>query len=96
MFYEQPVRKYLFRHNFTILEFYFIGIYGNPHLIHSLNKDFNQIAPVSLFYKHNFKNVGEISEKIRNFYFGNKRIDNSTRYDVIDVSIVIFLILKAY
>ena len=41
--------------------------------------------------KDTLKNV---TKKIRKFYFGDKPIDESTRFDVIDVRYLLFIIIK--
>lgn len=75
---------------------YFSGIYGRDQGEHvkKLNNDFDNIAPLSLFYEERYgirdrQFRDEISAKIRTFYFGNKDIDQSdeARFKVIDVSL---------
>lgn len=63
------------------------GLYGNPHLVEELNDDFNRIAPISLEYDQTAMNVDYCTEKIRKFYFGDNKIDNSSVAKVVDVSI---------
>lgn len=61
------------------------AIFGNPHLLQELDENFEKIAPISLFVDH-VKDPAELSRKIREFYFGDKQIDNTTREGVVDVS----------
>ncbi|KAL6437219.1 hypothetical protein ACFW04_005044 [Cataglyphis niger] len=70
------------------------GIYGRDQGEHvkKLNNDFDNIAPLSLFYEERYgirdrQFRDEISAKIRAFYFGNKDIDQSdeARFKVIDM-----------
>lgn len=70
------------------------GIYGrdqNEH-VKKLNNDFHNVAPLSLFYEERYdlrdtQFRDEMSTNIREFYFGNKDIDQSeeTRFKVIDM-----------
>lgn len=47
-----------------------------------------ELAPVTLLYEdtcpHELRN--EVTKKIRQFYFGDKKIDETTRSNLIDVS----------
>lgn len=55
-------------------------------MIEELNKDFDRLAPIMLLYEDNPKK-DEVTKKIRNFYFGNKSIDDSTKSELTDVRI---------
>ncbi|KAF2901295.1 hypothetical protein ILUMI_04893, partial [Ignelater luminosus] len=61
------------------------AIYGNPHLVEDLDKDFNRVVSISLFYNETATNTDFIGKQIRKFYFGDKKIDNSTRFNVVDM-----------
>ncbi|KAF5307862.1 hypothetical protein FQR65_LT06594 [Abscondita terminalis] len=61
------------------------AIFGNQHLMHELDEDFNKILPVSLFYKGTCSDQNYVSNKLREFYLGSKKIDNNTRFNVIDL-----------
>ncbi|KAK5647002.1 hypothetical protein RI129_005466 [Pyrocoelia pectoralis] len=61
------------------------GIYANPHLVKQLDTNFNKIVPISLFYKNTCTNSDYISKKLREFYIGDKKVDKSSRYGVIDL-----------
>ncbi|XP_001599255.3 venom carboxylesterase-6 isoform X1 [Nasonia vitripennis] len=65
------------------------GLYGlnNGELIKRLDKDFENLAPTTLLFEdtcpqQNYKNV---SKAIREFYFGDKPLDKSTKYEVINM-----------
>lgn len=71
------------------------GIYGRDQDEHvkKLNNNFYNVAPLSLFYEERYdlrdtRFRNEMSTNIREFYFGNKDIDQSeeARFKVIDVS----------
>lgn len=63
------------------------AIFGNPHLVKELNNEFERVVPISLFVDH-VRDPAALSRQIRKYYFGDKRIDNSTRQGVVDVSII--------
>jgi len=68
------------------------GYYSNPSWIEDFNKDFNRVVPISLQYVTN-AHKDKISNKIREFYFGDSDIDHSTKTELTDMySDVIFLI----
>lgn len=62
-----------------------VAIFGNAHLLQEFNDNFEKVVPISLFYDH-AKDVNGLSKRIREFYFGEKKIDNTTREGVVDVS----------
>lgn len=64
------------------------GIFGNPHLVDELDQDFHRVAPISLLYDKTAHNVDFVSDKIREFYFGDRTIDFSTVQEVVDVSFI--------
>ncbi|KAF2887003.1 hypothetical protein ILUMI_19169, partial [Ignelater luminosus] len=53
-------------------------LYNNSHLIEELDRDFDRLAPIIFMYEDNPKKA-EISKKLKNYYFGNKNIDDSTK-----------------
>ncbi|XP_011689096.1 PREDICTED: venom carboxylesterase-6-like [Wasmannia auropunctata] len=68
------------------------GIYGRENNVKELEKNFNEIAPISLLYgeRYNIANEdlrNEISATIHDFYFGYKAIDHSddSRFKVINM-----------
>lgn len=65
------------------------GLYGRSagKFARELEERFEEIAPVTLFYEDTCpkEQQGEVSRRIREFYLGDRRIDNSTRFDVIDM-----------
>lgn len=67
------------------------GIFGNPHLVEELDKDFDRVVPISLLYDQTANNVDFVSKQIRKFYFGDKKIDESCRQNVTNVNIFILL-----
>ncbi|KAF5288891.1 hypothetical protein FQA39_LY03770 [Lamprigera yunnana] len=58
------------------------AVYGNPHLVNDLDKNFNKLAPITLIYKDD---SDCLSNEIRKFYFEENKIDNTTRYNAIDM-----------
>lgn len=66
------------------------ALYGrnNGDLIKKLNKDFLNIAPITLLYGDTCSKDEQkrVASEIRKFYFDDGPIDNSTRFKVIDVS----------
>ncbi|XP_043262699.1 venom carboxylesterase-6-like [Colletes gigas] len=65
------------------------GLYTrhNGKLIKKLNDDFVNIAPVTLLFGQTCPKaeVTQVASKIREFYFGKAPIDNSTRFNLIDM-----------
>ncbi|KAG7212180.1 hypothetical protein KM043_012520 [Ampulex compressa] len=65
------------------------GLYGrqNGKLVKQLDEEFMNIAPMSLMYDDTCPEPirSEVTKKIKEFYFGNRAIDDSTRFDVIDM-----------
>lgn len=56
-------------------------------MIDELNDDFERTVPISLLYDDTSNEIEYVTKKIREFYFGDRKIDNSTRKEVIDVGI---------
>lgn len=54
----------------------------NPNRIHELDYDFNRIMSIIFEKDASFENT---AKKIRKFYFGNKRIDNTTLFNLVDM-----------
>ncbi|XP_076232205.1 carboxylic ester hydrolase [Calliopsis andreniformis] len=65
------------------------GLYGrnNGEMIKKLNDEFLDLAPITLLYEETCPTDQhkQVASKIREFYFGKKPIDNSTRFKVIDM-----------
>ncbi|CAK9831367.1 Venom carboxylesterase-6 [Anthophora retusa] len=65
------------------------GLYArnNGELIKKLDKDFLNIAPITLLFGETCPKDEEkrVASEIRKFYFGNSPIDNSTRFKVVDM-----------
>lgn len=59
-------------------------IYNNNSLVERLNKEFDHVAPMVLHYDHH-PSSKKISAKIKEFYFQNRDIDNTTKAEVTDV-----------
>ncbi|CAG2061043.1 unnamed protein product, partial [Timema podura] len=57
--------------------------WGTP--LAELNEDFNRIAPISMFYRNTSNSIEEITQKIREFYFGDHPINNETVYAAVDM-----------
>ncbi|KAF2902649.1 hypothetical protein ILUMI_03534 [Ignelater luminosus] len=54
------------------------GLSSDANLLEELNKNFDKLAPIIFMYEDNPKK-DEVSKKIRNYYFGDKNIDDSTK-----------------
>lgn len=61
------------------------GILSEKHLIDQINDDFEHVAPVAVMYKKTAQDVEGVTKAIREFYFGNKRIDRSTQKELVDM-----------
>lgn len=57
-------------------------LYNDSNLIEELNKDFNRIAPILMQYGETAPDKDHVSKQIREFYFGNRQIDVSTKDEV--------------
>ena len=57
-------------------------------LVKQLNDDFETIAPLSLLYEDNCPKeiLKNVTKRIREFYLGDRPVDETTRFNVIDVS----------
>lgn len=62
------------------------AIYNQHKLVEELNTKFEQIAPMSLFYRGRTEDVDGLTQKIRQFYFGNEPVNNQTFSKATDVS----------
>lgn len=60
--------------------------------VKQLNDEFIDLAPMTLMFEDTCpkKSWKDTSKKIRKFYFGDKTIDESTKFPVIDVSFILF------
>ncbi|XP_076277825.1 carboxylic ester hydrolase-like [Lasioglossum baleicum] len=65
------------------------GLYArnNGALVKKLNDDFLNIAPITLLFGQSCptKEMKRVATEIREFYFRDKPIDNSTRFNLIDM-----------
>ncbi|XP_066593320.1 carboxylic ester hydrolase [Prorops nasuta] len=65
------------------------GLYGlfGGKLIKQLNDEFTEIAPISLLYKETCPAhlLDDVTKKIREFYFGDRDIDTSTKFSTINM-----------
>lgn len=53
-----------------------------------MNNEWNRIAPTTFLYEHDLKdasNLDTVSEKLRNFYFGHKEINEDSRKELTDI-----------
>ncbi|XP_028982057.1 esterase E4-like [Diachasma alloeum] len=68
---------------------YTVGLYSSPHQedVKRLNDEFVELIPISLEMNPDYPRttLEAISRKIRQYYFGNKTIDESTRMNVTDM-----------
>lgn len=70
------------------------GIFGDPHFIGELDKQFNRLVPISLEYDKTSNQIDYVTEEIRKFYFGNETITNRSAAKVVDVSSCIHNVFK--
>lgn len=68
--------------------FHILDIYNDPKLVKELNEDFERLSPYLFVYHKNSANK-DVGKKIREFYFGNKQIDGSTKDEVTNVLVSI-------
>ncbi|XP_057318500.1 venom carboxylesterase-6-like [Microplitis mediator] len=65
------------------------GLYGikEKNYVKQLDENFTELAAVTLMYQHTCpkKSHKDVAKKIRKFYFGNKPIDENTKFEVIDM-----------
>lgn len=65
------------------------GLYGlrNGELVKELNDNFQKIAPISLLYEETCPDSlkDEVTRKIRKFYLGERQIDSSTRFELVNM-----------
>ncbi|XP_033212485.1 venom carboxylesterase-6-like [Belonocnema kinseyi] len=79
-------RAFQFLHNNDFLKYSIYGLFDGK-LLKKLNEDFETIAPISLLYEdfcpeNSIKNV---TQQIREFYLADRPIDESTRFDLINM-----------
>lgn len=71
------------------------SLYGfnNEKLVETFNKKWVELAPGSLFIDDlvSKKEQTNIVKKVREFYFKDKDIDISTKWNLIDVSLLMYL-----
>lgn len=76
----------------VLFPFFVPGLYGrnNGELVKRLNNDFLNIAPITLMFGETCPKGEEkrVASEIREFYFGKSPIDNSTRFNLVDVSVL--------
>lgn len=61
------------------------GIYNSSKLVRELDKDFIKLAPLIFQYDDAVPNKDQLSRKIREFYLGNRAIDDRTKSEVTDM-----------
>ncbi|KAG8035023.1 hypothetical protein G9C98_005445 [Cotesia typhae] len=65
------------------------GLYGlkEKGYVKQLNKNFVELAAITLLYEHTCPKEShkDVAQKIRKFYLGDKSIDESTKFQVIDM-----------
>lgn len=64
------------------------SIFGVPNLLEEFDKNFDRIVPISLLYDLTCEEQTKITKQIRQFYFGESKINNSSREQVTNVRIV--------
>lgn len=65
------------------------GLVANPHLLEELDEDFNTLVPMSLEYEEYTDEIEDVTKKIREFYFGNKKLDESVKNELVNVSTIL-------
>jgi hypothetical protein len=66
----------------------YVAIYEKAELVAELDSQFERVAPITMFYGEvsSPDMAADISQRIRSFYFKEKRIGNETLHRVVDVS----------
>nr|CAD7403628.1 unnamed protein product [Timema poppensis] len=60
-------------------------IFAKDNLVQDLDREFDRVAPISMFYGETSLKTEEVSQRIRDFYFGDKPINNDTLHSVVDM-----------
>nr|CAD7404517.1 unnamed protein product [Timema cristinae] len=60
-------------------------IFAKDKLVQDLDREFDRIAPISMFYGETSLKTEEVSQRIRDFYFGDQPINNDTLHSVVDM-----------
>lgn len=61
------------------------AVYNQDNLVKELNAKFDEIAPMSLFYRGRTEDVDALTQRIRKFYFGQEPVNNQTFAKATDV-----------
>lgn len=76
--------------SFSFLFLFSLGLYGrdNGELVKKLDENFLDLAPMTLVFDETCRKGEEkrVAAEIRKFYFDQAAIDNSTRFQLINVS----------
>lgn len=76
--------------------FFFISdILNNTETLSKLNTEWDTLAPIMLMYKDVADDPKLVSRKIRDFYFGDKEINEDTRLELAQIWTDIFFIAYA-
>lgn len=68
-----------------LLKTFFVGIFANKYLLGDLNDEFDRLVPISLLYDKTSNDVASTTSKIKQFYFNNEPVDETSESKVIDV-----------
>nr|CAD7447818.1 unnamed protein product [Timema bartmani] len=60
-------------------------IFAKEKLVQDLDREFDRIVPISMFYGETSLKTEEVSHRIRDFYFGDQPINNNTLHSVVDM-----------
>ncbi|KAF2902810.1 hypothetical protein ILUMI_03375 [Ignelater luminosus] len=71
------------------------GYYHNPQWIDDIDRDFNRVIQISLQYGNNNAKKEKISKELRQFYFGSKKIDNTTKSELTNLYTDIIFLMPA-
>lgn len=67
------------------------AVMNNATLRDDINKNFDKVAPIAFIYERDTENSKTISKSLRNFYFADAQVDNSTLSNLARVSLRVSL-----
>lgn len=70
---------------YVLARTFFVGIFANNYLLGDLNDEFDRLVPISLLYDKTSNDVDATTRKIKQFYFNNEPLDETSQSKVIDV-----------
>lgn len=63
----------------------FLAVINNSTLQEEINKNFEKVAPIAFIYERDTDNSKTISKSLKNFYFSEGAIDNSSLSNLVKV-----------